>query len=182
MRRSVVLTLCVVSAAVLASCEHRPPLPGSQEALIGQPAPDLRLTPVQGEVPRTLAGLQGRTAVVELWATWCGACRRSLPEVAGAVTDLERADITFLALNVDARTPTREQNVNAFLREHAPHAPAALDDGTAVARFAARVLPTTIIVAADGRIVSVHAGAVRPDSLVSAALAAANASGSSARD
>ncbi|WXL24478.1 DsbE family thiol:disulfide interchange protein [Ectopseudomonas mendocina] len=48
-------------------------------ALIGKPLPAFTLQSVQGEKQLTEADLKGKPALVNIWATWCVACRVEHP-------------------------------------------------------------------------------------------------------
>ena len=48
-------------------------------ALIGKPFPEFSLPAVQGGAPLTRASLLGKPALVNVWGTWCVACRVEHP-------------------------------------------------------------------------------------------------------
>ncbi len=50
-----------------------------------------------------LSELQGKTVVIDVWATWCVPCRRQLPEVNALANRTSGLDgLVFLAVNIDA--------------------------------------------------------------------------------
>jgi len=84
-----VLAFVLVSAAVMAADDgfKRERIPArdkaSQDALEGNPPPALHVKEwvnVDGDGPR-LTDLKGSVVVLRVWATWCGPCQKSVPEV-----------------------------------------------------------------------------------------------------
>jgi thiol-disulfide isomerase/thioredoxin len=51
----------------------------------------------------TLAALQGRTVLLNLWATWCVPCRQEMPALDKLQAELGGADFEVVAVNIDTR-------------------------------------------------------------------------------
>lgn len=63
-----------------------------------------------------LADFDGKVLVINLWATWCGPCRREIPEYERVRKSNEGREVEFVALTVeDPRESANE--VNKFLRQ-----------------------------------------------------------------
>jgi len=68
---------------------------------VSRPCPSFDLTGRDGE-NYTLESLEGQVVVMDVWATWCGPCRRKFPEYQAAYDRYgSRPDVTFLAVSVD---------------------------------------------------------------------------------
>jgi len=64
-------------------------------ALIGKPFPQFSLPAVQGGKTISTADLQGKPALVNVWATWCVACRVEHP----ALNQLGKLGVTIHGVN-----------------------------------------------------------------------------------
>lgn len=109
--------------------------------------------------PTSLAGLRGRVVLVDFWASWCGPCKVSLPELETLRSELHAAGYAqrfeVLAINVDtdAKAATR------FLARH-PVSYALLADpaGKLPEAYALPTMPSSYLIGPDGKVVEVHSG------------------------
>jgi thiol-disulfide isomerase/thioredoxin len=75
---------------------------GSMVSAEGKRLPPLRATGADGRV-WTPADLDGKVAVINVWATWCGPCVEELPHFQTLYEKLkDRSNIVVLTLNVDS--------------------------------------------------------------------------------
>ena len=130
---------------------------GSIAALAGAGSgvtlPALQMQSLDGR-PVSLASYAGRPTVVNLWASWCGPCRREMPLLQQA--QQAAPEIEFVFLN-QGETPTV---INDFLSQQRIVLRNVLVDDRlqAGSAFGQRALPTTLFFDARGRLVSTRIG------------------------
>lgn len=134
--------------------------------------PVLEVKTIDGKAWR-LADHRGRWVVVNYWATWCGPCLKEMPDL--SALDAMREDVDVVGLAYEDTTPA---DLRAFLVKHPVVYPVAIADVYAppAAFDAPRGLPTTWLIAPDGRVARHFLGPVTAADL-QAAIAAGQAAG-----
>lgn len=107
------------------------------------------------ELPRAWAG---RSTLVNLWATWCAPCLKEMPDLQAFAQQQggDGVQVVGIALD-DARA------VRAFLRDHGITYPSLIDaagpaDAGVRLGNPAGVLPYSVLVSADGRLLKTRIG------------------------
>ena len=119
-----------------------------------KPVPALEGTDLTGHAWR-LADLRGKAVLINFWASWCSPCLAEMPSLQ-TMGELYGTDkVVVLAVNFkESITVVQRYSLRTNLS-----LPVLLDPTGALARaWGATVFPTTVLVAADGRVAGVVRG------------------------
>ncbi len=126
-----------------------------------QPAPELSFTDMSDK-PVALADFKGKLVLLNLWATWCEPCLKEMPSLLALQGRLGPA-LTVLAVSEDRGGA---KVVEPFIAAHGlDKLQVYLDPkSTAIHGFAARGLPTSLVIDGDGRVLGKVEGGADWDS------------------
>jgi thiol-disulfide isomerase/thioredoxin len=98
-----------------------------------------------------LSSLKGSVVVLDFWATWCGPCKASLPNLAKVSSDPALAARGLKVIAVNCRDPqdTTQQYID---QNHLPLTVALDLDGSAEDAYKVDGIPATIVIGRDGTI------------------------------
>jgi thiol-disulfide isomerase/thioredoxin len=121
--------------------------PRELHPLVGQMSPPLHVVSLSGG-QRSLEELRGRVVVVDFWASWCGPCKRALPQLQAAANELSDKPVTFLLVSVDAQLDAAQE----FMAESSYTMDAVwAPDGTKTKKeWTVKGIPSTFIIDVDG--------------------------------
>jgi cytochrome c biogenesis protein CcmG, thiol:disulfide interchange protein DsbE len=98
---------------------------------------------------------QGKPLLVEAFASWCVACRRSSSTLTAIDSLGKKHALDVVAVSVDSDVEKARGAAESWpIRARVMHDPS----GDFSRQFSIQVLPTYILIAADGTVQSVHAG------------------------
>jgi len=121
------------------------------------PAPGFTLETLSGGHV-SLSDFGGQVVVIDFWATWCGPCKLELPHLQALSDDLGPRGVTVLTVSTDEASALG--GVKAYVRRSHLTLPVLRDGDSKVlsAYNPAGTLPFTVIVGANGEVVSTHSG------------------------
>lgn len=146
-----------VLQGVLASTAPPPPA-GLAVAERGQPLPVLHLQALDGNVVELPRHFRGRPLLINLWASWGGPCIREMPELQRFASEQDANGVQVVGIALDDTDA-----VHAFL-QRTPVAYPILIDTPGPADAGVRlgnpkgVLPYSVLVSADGRLLKQRIG------------------------
>lgn len=115
---------------------------------------------LDGEGEVSLADYRGRPVILNFWASWCGPCRREMPELVAFARENPEVAVVGLAV-MDERGDSRR-----FAREFdVPYDLGVDADGEVAGDYEATGLPVTVVIDREGREASTWFGPIGREDL-----------------
>jgi cytochrome c biogenesis protein CcmG/thiol:disulfide interchange protein DsbE len=147
------LARAVTLGAMFATLLAVNPAPAAADAPPARLAPSFRLATAHGFV--SLDSLRGKVVLVDFWASWCAPCKRSFPWMSALHDSLAARGFELVAINLDKDRDAAER----FLEQNPARFTVAFDPGGESAEaYHVAAMPSSFVIAPDGRIALTHAG------------------------
>lgn len=125
----------------------------TQAIKIGAEAPELIL-PMPNDKELALTSLRGKVVLIDFWASWCGPCRKELPNVKRCYEKYKSKGFEILGVSLDKN---REDWLDAITKEGLTW-PQVSDlkfwQSEACSIYAVQSIPYTVLVDKDGKIIA----------------------------
>jgi thiol-disulfide isomerase/thioredoxin len=127
---------------------------------VGDPMPAYTAKYLDGK-PLNLASEKGNVIFLNVWATWCGPCRFETPELQALQNQYAANGLKVIGVSVDEG---ETEAVKTFVAEQKITYPIALDpEGRIANLLQTTVLPTSLLLDRNGKIVWRQIGAIMPN-------------------
>lgn len=116
--------------------------------------------------PQLLTHWKGKMLVINFWASWCLPCREEMPVFSNVQQEWGKRNLQFVGIAIDD-----PEEVISFLNETPVNYPILLGDDTLIdwagkLGNTAGVLPFSVLVDSQGKIVSTRLGSLNKDALI----------------
>lgn len=120
-------------------------------------APDFKLLSTDGKEVN-LSDYKGKVVILDFWATWCGPCRRGVPDLVAIQKNYgEKVVIIGISLD-DSRT---KNDIQPFMKEFEINYPVVYGTSEVVMNYGnIQAIPTSFIIDQSGNIVDKYVGLV----------------------
>ena len=131
------------------------------QAAVGQEAPDFTLQSMDGKTVK-LSDYKGKKVYLKFWASWCGPCKKSMPELMELAA---KEDRDFEILSVIAPGLQGEKTIDQFPKwfeeQGYKDIPVLYDTkATTFQAYQIRSIPTEFLIDSNGKIAKIQIGAI----------------------
>lgn len=129
----------------------------NQGLKIGETAPDFTLMSLEGQ-EMSLSDFRGKKVVLNFWASWCGPCRKEMPDMQKFYDAYKDKNVEVVAVNLTHFERKRE-HVDEFVKEYGLTFPIPLDvEKQQYDAYKVITIPTTYFLDEKGVIQQKHLG------------------------
>lgn len=127
---------------------------GQSSPLLNQDAKPFKLPLLSGG-DFDLAKEKGKVIVLDFWATWCGPCIKSLPQMMDEMSVFDPSKVRFVGIN----QAEDKETVKTFLETRAWKFEVALDASQRIGQnYGVEGIPHTVVIGPDGKVAYVKSG------------------------
>lgn len=121
----------------------------------GDKAPEISIAAADGGSV-TVGKSSGKVTLLDFWASWCGPCRQSVPDLRRLVSAYGNDQLEVISISED----DDESDMRSFVAQNGMTWTQQFDEGGAMGRrYGVNGLPTYVLIGSDGNIINRYVGA-----------------------
>ena len=156
----------VLSAYIFSGDKNKNTIPSTENVIVkldGDKAPDFSLKSVDGKTVN-LSDYKGKVVIIDFWATWCGPCRRGIPDLVSIQKEFKN-DLVIIGISLDAEKTIKD--IPGFVKSYSINYPIVYGDEKVVMDYGGiQSIPTAFVIDKKGNVVDRHIGLVSKDTYV----------------
>jgi peroxiredoxin len=119
-------------------------------------APDFALKSVDGKIVK-LSDYKGKVVILDFWATWCGPCRKGIPDLIELKKEFGKMGVEIIGISVDKKEDM--EVVKSFVKDQKMNYPVVYADSKVSSDYGGiDSIPTSVIIDKKGNIISQYVG------------------------
>ena len=129
---------------------------------VGQKAKEITLPDTKGKTI-SLSSFKGKVVLIDFWASWCGPCRRSIPDLKKMYDKFQSKGFEIYGVSLDAdkfawKMAIKEDHINWI---HVNDA-----SGAVAGPWNVNYIPNTFLLDKDGKVIAVNPSHAELDTLL----------------
>lgn len=122
----------------------------------GNEAPEFSYPDINGDTI-SLSDLRGKYVYIDIWATWCGPCRRELPHLEKLQEEYADKNIVFLSVSIDEKEEAWRKMVEEKHMKGVQLIAAQGWDAAICESYVIKSIPRFLLIGKDGKIIDAKA-------------------------
>ena len=119
----------------------------------GSPAPEINLPSPDGKLI-SLSSLKGKIVVIDFWASWCGPCRREMPEMVELYKEYKTRGLEIYGVSLDENTDAWKSAIAGDHITWIQVSDLKKWDSKPVMEYGIEEIPQTVLIDRNGKIVA----------------------------
>lgn len=165
MKSTLIILYFILVSITVSGCSGKESDPGQtvdrefSSAVItdGKKAADFDLKTLEGKSIK-LSDYQGKIVIIDFWATWCGPCRKGVPDLVELQNEY-KDKLVVIGISLDQQNTIKE--LKPFMKQYGINYPVVLGTQQVVMDYGnIQAIPTSFLIDQSGNIVDTHVGLV----------------------